>query len=70
MVSQTTPFKKKRNRKGKDAKAKNKPMNSAQRKTQCFFYNKKWHWKRNCRKFLKHKKKFTKGDKGIIVIPK
>ena len=69
MVSQSTPFKKKKNRKGKGAKTQDKPKNAGQGKSQCFFYKKTGHWKRNCRKFLEKKKKLTKGDKGIIVIP-
>ena len=70
MVSQTTPFKKKKNRKGKGAKTQDKPKEAAQSKSQCFFYKRKGHWKRNYRKFLEQKRKFTKGDKGIKIIPK
>ena len=70
MVSQTTPFKKKKNKKGKCAKTQYKHKNSAKEKSQCSFCKRTGHWKRNCRKFLEQKKKFTKDDKGIIVIPK
>ena len=69
MVSQTTLFKEKKNRKGKNAKAQNKPKFSAQSKSECFFCKKNGHWKRNCKSYLRQKDKFTKGDKGIRVIP-
>ena len=70
MVSQTAPFKKNMNKNGKGAKAQDKPKNTTQEKSQYFFFKRTGRWKRKCKKFLEHKKKFTKGDKGIIVIPK
>ena len=55
-------------KKSKNAKALQKAMDSAQEESECFFCKKKGHWKRNCKKFLQHKKKSSKGKKGIRVI--